>query len=417
MTQGMPTPSEDDAPAGPPALPERGIDRLVRLAQDHLGMGCVYIAEFVDGRQVYRAVAGDPASFDVTLGAGHDLQDAYCPLMVQGQIPQVIPDSAGDDRVIQLSATRKMGIGAYVGVPLYLPDGALYGSLCGLSHGPESDLNARDAKFLAMLAEFVGKELAEERARARERQAVAELLQHDAFQVALQPVVHLATRRLIGMEALSRFPRHLGAPDAVFAQADRAGLRVELETAAVAKALQLLPLLSKGQSLAVNLSPAVAVELMPRTERDRALDQLVLEITEHAAVENYQEIREHLQPLRARGLRLAIDDAGAGFASLRHVIELRPDTIKVDRALIAGIDADPARRAAVTTFVLLAQDIGAVVVAEGVETRAELATVAQLGVHAAQGYLLARPSVDVDDISRWAAGADLLGEMCPDSSP
>lgn len=401
----------------PPGLPEGGIDRLVRLAQDHLGMGCVYIAEFVDGKQVYRAVAGDPASFDVTLGEGHDLQDAYCPLMVQGQLPQVIPDSAGDDRVRELPATRQMGIGAYVGVPLYLPDGALYGSFCGLSHEPESDLNARDAKFMAMLAEFLAKELAEERARAQERQAIQELLEHDAFQVALQPVVHLGTGRLIGMEALSRFPRHLGAPDAVFAQADRAGLRVELETAAIAKALQLLPLLSKDQSLAVNVSPSVAVELMPRTERDRPLDQLVLEITEHAAVENYQEIREHLQPLRARGLRLAIDDAGAGFASLRHVIELRPDTIKVDRSLVAGIDADPARRAAVSTFVLLAQDIDAIVVAEGVETKAELETVALLGVHAAQGYLLARPSVDVEDIDRWAAGADLLGQASIELSP
>jgi len=374
-------------------------------------MGVVYVAEFSQGRQVYRAVAGDESSFGVRQGEGHDLSSSYCSLMVQGEIPNVIPDSASDARVQGLGATSALGIGAYVGVPLYLPDGQLYGSFCGLSHNAQEDLNARDGKFMAMLAEFVAEELGAERQLDVEREAIQGLIERQDFQIALQPVVDLLTGRVLSMEALSRFPLPLGSPDLVFAQAERCGLALELETAAVAKAVKLLPALAPSQALAVNLSPANALQLVAQTEADRPLDQLILEITEHDAVENYTHIREQLRPLRERGLRLAIDDAGAGFASLRHIIELQPDIIKIDRSLIANIDNDAARRSALSTFVLLALDIGGIVVAEGVETKQELVTIATQGVDAAQGYLLARPSTDGADIARWASGLSLLEDV------
>lgn len=389
---------------------EGAVERLVRLAQDHLGMDVVYVAEFSGGKQVYRALAGDAESFGLKAGDGHALDGSYCALMTEGQIPNVIPDSAADARVRHLPSTSQLRIGAYVGVPLYLPDGELYGTFCGLSHGAEADLNPRDAKFMSMLGEFVADQLAEGRRLSEQRGAIREVLETQNMQMALQPVVDLTTGRCVSMEALARFPTGLGSPDVVFAQAEEVGLRVELETLAVAKAIELLPALAPDQSLAVNLSPDIALLLMARTEHDRPLHQLTLEITEHAAVENYAEIREQIAPLRERGLRLAIDDAGAGFASLRHIIELRPDIIKIDRALIAGIDRDAGRRSALTTFVLLALDIGGSVVAEGVETRAELATVASLGVDAAQGYLLARPSTDPAEIERWSCSTTLLSE-------
>lgn len=389
---------------------ETGLERLVRLAHDHLGMGVVCVSEFARGKQVYRAVAGDAASFGITLGDGPVLGDTYCALMVEGTIPNVVQDAAADTRVCGLATTASARIGAYVGVPLYLPDGELYGSLCGLSHHVEDDLNARDAKFLSLLGEFIADELATERRLSIQREALQQVLETRDVQMALQPVVDLLTGRCTSMEALARFPRHLGTPDVVFAQAQEVGLHTQLETLAVAKALDLLPALGPHQSLAVNLSPDVALQLMPLIEADRPLDRVILEITEHAAVENYALIRDQVRPLRERGLRLAIDDAGSGFASLRHIVELEPDIIKIDRALITGIDTDGARRSVLTSFVLLALDIGATVVAEGVETRGELAAAATLGVDAAQGYLIGRPSSDAADISRWAHSESLLGD-------
>jgi EAL domain-containing protein (putative c-di-GMP-specific phosphodiesterase class I) len=126
-------------------------------------------------------------------------------------------------------------------------------------------------------------------------------------------------------------------------------------------------------------------------------------VTEHAAVDSYAPLHRQLAPLRGRGMRIAVDDAGAGFASLRHVLELRPDFIKVDRSLIHGIAEDHARRVAVSAFLSLALDIGSTVVAEGVERPADLSVVRELGLHAAQGYLLGRPATGQDALARWIA--------------
>jgi EAL domain-containing protein (putative c-di-GMP-specific phosphodiesterase class I) len=134
---------------------------------------------------------------------------------------------------------------------------------------------------------------------------------------------------------------------------------------------------------------------------DISLENLVVEMTEHDVVHKYAALRDELDPLRERGFRIAIDDAGAGYASLRHIVELRPDFIKIDRSLVNGIANDHARRVAVSAFVLLALDLGATVIGEGVERPCDLDVLADLGVHAAQGYLLGRPSTRTDDLARW----------------
>lgn len=387
---------------------QRELDRLVSLAHEHLGLGVVYVAEFVGGRQVYRALAGDAPSFGLSVGGGGALDDSYCARMVAGTLPNAVPDTAREGRVRDLAVTSSARIGAYLGVPLRLPDGDVYGTLCALSHEPQPDLNVRDAKFLSLLADFMVDGLASERAASRRREMLSDLIRTRSMTVALQPIVDLHSGACVSLEALARFPTGLGSPDRVFREAEQAGLQFDLERLAVQRAVERLPSLRSDQSLAVNVSPAVAFQLMPLVSADRPLHQLVLEITEHAAVEDYAEIRQWLQPLRERGLRLAIDDAGAGYASLRHVVELRPDIIKVDRSLVAGLESDAGRRSAFTTFALLALDVGAVLIAEGVETAAELDTVVTLGADAAQGYLLGRPSTDPEDLARWTSGEPLL---------
>ena len=139
----------------------------------------------------------------------------------------------------------------------------------------------------------------------------------------------------------------------------------------------MLAKLGPDQFLAIEVRPSVLVELARRVERydDLALRQVVVEITEQAVVDLYTTLRDVLAPLRKQGLRLSIDDAGAGYVSLHHIVELRPDFIKVDRSLVTGLADDHARRVAVSVFVLLSLDLGATVVAEGVETRRDLAAV------------------------------------------
>jgi EAL domain-containing protein (putative c-di-GMP-specific phosphodiesterase class I) len=231
---------------------------------------------------------------------------------------------------------------------------------------------------------------------------ICDVIDNRRLDIALQPIIDIKTRQMLGVEALSRFPGDYGPPDTVFAAAHAAGVGMELERLAAATAYEVLPLLSADQYLAINLTPAVAIGLAGLVDLSALpLNQLVLEITEHEAVENYALLRDSLAAAREGGLRLAIDDAGAGYASLHHIVELGPDIIKVDRSLIDGVSSDGPRRSVVKAFVALAADLGASVVAEGVENTADLEAAHALGATAAQGYLLARPSLDRGDLVAW----------------
>lgn len=161
-------------------------------------------------------------------------------------------------------------------------------------------------------------------------------------------------------------------------------------------AINFLPLIPEGQYLAVNLSPTAAFDLSAwiQDEADVDLARLVVELTEETAVDYYPALRSRLAPMRERGLRLAIDDAGAGYSSLLPIVELQPDIIKIDKSLVGGIAADHARRSAIRALVGLAQDLDAATVAEGIETIADLNTARDLGITCGQGYLLGRPSTD-----------------------
>lgn len=168
--------------------------------------------------------------------------------------------------------------------------------------------------------------------------------------------------------------------------------RVELELAAIASALALLPRLPPPVYLSVNASATTVLD--PRLAallEHCAAGRVVLELTEHSRVADYAELMAVLSRLRARGIRVAVDDAGSGYATLRHVLALLPDVIKLDIDLIRGVDADPARRALVVSLVSFATELGATLVAEGIQTAAELATLQQLNVGHGQGFHLGGP--------------------------
>ncbi|MEX2288710.1 MAG: EAL domain-containing protein [Mycobacteriales bacterium] len=381
----------------------------MELARRHLRMDVAFISELHEGRQNYRVLHGDAASFGLRVGGADAVETTYCNLLMQGKIDNVVPDSSANSLTSALAMTGSAGIGSYAGVPLRYSDGTLYGTFCCLGHDAEPHLDERDAAFMAMLAELLTEDLDAQRELEALRDSIARTLRDERLTLALQPVVDLASGRCLAFEALSRFDT--GPPDVVFAQAATVGLGVELERLAVRKAVvDLLPLLRAEQYLAVNLTPAAAVALaaVAADLSDQPLDRLALEITEHASIQDYRELRERLDPLRKRGLRVAIDDAGAGFASLHHIVELEPDIIKIDRSLVDGVSANKAQRSIVSAFVLLALDFGACLIAEGVETAADLDVLSSLGVDAAQGYLIGRPSTDRAQLNRWLGTPDLL---------
>ena len=191
-----------------------------------------------------------------------------------------------------------------------------------------------------------------------------------------------------------------------FAQAHRCGLGYALEAKAIAAALA-TPGRPPGTYLTVNLSPSSLLsDEVLRVLPDR-LDGLVIEITENELVSGDPAINDALAALRARGARLAVDDTGAGYAGLTHVMRLQPDIIKLDRALTTGVDTDPAKAPLISSFVRYARDIDATVCAEGVETLHELERLADLDVAYGQGYVIARPAAPWATVAREATAACL----------
>lgn len=227
------------------------------------------------------------------------------------------------------------------------------------------------------------------------RRAVRQILDDDRVDMAFQPVVDLTTGAIIAVEALARFrTAELRPPDVWFAEAASVGLATELEVAAVAAALRRLPDLPPQALMSVNVSPRVALtQAFADCIADAPHGRLVLELTEHVPIDDYDPLVERLARFRGAGVLVAVDDAGAGYAGLQHIVSLLPEVLKLDRELTCGIEQDPARRAMAASMVHFADEIGALLVAEGIETQAALDTLRQLGVSVGQGYHLARPGL------------------------
>jgi EAL domain-containing protein (putative c-di-GMP-specific phosphodiesterase class I)/CheY-like chemotaxis protein len=211
--------------------------------------------------------------------------------------------------------------------------------------------------------------------------------------MVFQPIVDLTSGVAVGVEALARFgsePER--GPDAWFADAAALGLGTDLELSAIESALRHLSELDPSLILAVNVSAATMLRPAFRARLTAwPLGRMSFEVTEHQPVDDYDALAEVTAHLREQGALVCVDDAGAGYASLRHILKLRPNVIKLDLTLVRDIDTDPVKRALASALTLFATELGAALTAEGIETAAELATLRALGVDFGQGYFIAQP--------------------------
>jgi EAL domain-containing protein (putative c-di-GMP-specific phosphodiesterase class I)/FixJ family two-component response regulator len=255
------------------------------------------------------------------------------------------------------------------------------------------DVQTRNATLTAELAHRRAEEHRAEQEHQAKQARIDAMLEHGTYHMVFQPVIDLATGHTVGAEALARFtsqpPR---PPNEWFDEAHLVGRNLELEIAAVAAALDQFDQLPPEAFLAVNISPEAATSpQLAAVLQAVPPGRVVLELTEHTRIDDYAGLLSALAPLRAKGVRIAVDDAGAGYAGLHHVLRLEPDLVKLDIALIQDIDRDPAKRALATALVAFASETDATIVAEGIETADELATLQRLGITCGQGYHIARP--------------------------
>lgn len=242
-----------------------------------------------------------------------------------------------------------------------------------------------------------------------QRTVLDEMLERpDAIRPVFQPIMRMDTGEVAGYEALARFSGEgEGPPSWWFAQADRFGVGPQMEAKAVRVALA-AEHRPAGTFLSVNVSPSALLAACLRDELPDDLRHIVIEITEHEHIGDEKALHAVLGPLRLRGARVAVDDAGAGYSGLQQVMRIGADIIKLDRAIVEGVHRDSAKRALVESFVSFAASTGAEVCAEGIECLEELRTLAQLGVVYGQGYALARPAPP------WAPVADEARALCRD---
>ncbi len=374
------------------------VREIVRAAREHLAMDVAFIGEFREGVRINRFVecGGKPAPF--ADGSETVLDETYCKRIVAGEMPELMPDVSAIPAAQALAVTRELGIGAYIGVPIYGADGELYGTFSCFRGAREPLLQDQDARVMRLLAGQLTRRLEGERSRDRDQRAMAARLDGALAvgdpTIVFQPIVDLASRLSCGYEALARFGAEPArAVDAWFHDAAQLGRGFELEIAAIERALRVGAVLRRTAFVSLNMSPeTLADERLVPALADHDLSAAVFEITEHAEVEDYPALLAAMTGWRRRGVRLAVDDAGAGFASLRHVVSLAPDFVKLDLSLVRDIDTDVARQAMASALASFAAKSGITVVAEGIETEEELTTLVSLGVTTGQGYLLGRPA-------------------------
>ncbi len=291
---------------------------------------------------------------------------------------------------------RSLGVRAFAYAPVQ-SHGALHGLLTIGSSRPDGV--ARLSEQLGALVDFadlagalLGPQLTDRGVARRIHAEIEGIIEERAFTPVFQPIVDMRTGLTIGYEALTRFADG-GAPDRRFGDAAAIGLGGELELATLEAAIDAARKgIARSRFVHLNVSPELVVRGTDLGELLRDVPhRLVLEITEHAIVRDYAAFRSGIAML-GRPVRLAVDDAGAGFSSLRHILELDPAFVKLDISLIRDIDRDPAKQALVAGMRHFARSTRSRLIAEGVESDAEAHTLAELDVRLVQGYLFGRPA-------------------------
>jgi len=380
----------DDEPANTTIL-----DRLLHQA------GYTDVAITNDSRlavEVYESFRPDIVLLDLHMPEidGYTILGELADPTRQGIRPPVIVLTADATRSARERALR-MGAADFITKPLDHLEVLLRIRTQLATRFLELELLGRNVDLELTVSELE-EELIDRERREREMldriETVRQALEPGAIRPVFQPIVDLTTGAAVGFEALARFGvEPIRPPDAWFKMAAEAGLLEELELAAIREAVARIELLPRGTYLSLNLSPDTA----QAGNFEAALlglpwERTVLEITEHAQVPDYLALRDALTPFRKRGARLAVDDAGAGFASLRHILHLEPDIIKLDISITRNVDADRSRRALAAALASFGEEMGIELVAEGIETRAELEALRALGVAFGQGYFMGRPA-------------------------
>ncbi|WP_308205093.1 sensor domain-containing phosphodiesterase, partial [Frankia tisae] len=384
--------------------PDTTVTELLGILRRHLGMDLAYLARADGDDLIIQVISGAGGRFGLAPGVRVRPDPRLYQSLLAGTLPKVITDTRHNRHMIDVPVVKKLNIGCYAATVVTDRDGEVFGVLGCISRDPRPDLRERDSRFLALVASYLSDAVVDLHriweAHSQVWRSISRMIDAGGPAIVYQPVVDLATGRIAAVEALSRFPceprEPQRGPRGWYSDATTVGLSAELELAAIRRALRALPQLPAVVDLGVNASPAtITAGLLDVLRDDETCQRLIVEITEHEYFCDDAEVLRGVRELRARGVRIAADDIGTGYAGLEQLLELHPDIVKLDYLVTHGMDTDPARRATAAALVMISEEFGGRVIAEGIESPAERQTALDVRIPYGQGYLLGAPAPSV----------------------
>lgn len=400
MTELLPPIDRSDAADLPDdAGSERDVlSSLLEALRIHLSMDAAYLATHQDGR--IRIEAGDEAP-----GTGlmwridrGDLSDGFCAPVMSGMIDGLVTDTHSEAKVADLGLIRSAGIRAFLAIPVMRPGGLDPAMLCCVHRTRRPDLSERDyttmSAFAAIAGDLMHRRRASDKERIKKRAEIHSIIENLRFDIVFQPIFDLNSGEMRGVEALTRFAHEDGrGPDLWIADAGTVGLQAELESAIVGEVLDQREQLPRTGYLSVNVSPATLVHpSFAEALRGHDTLGLILELTEHVEIPEEAALEAAIARLRNLGIKLAIDDVGSGYSGLSQILRFRPDFLKLDMSLVSGLESDAAKRSLAMAMQHFGREIGAKLIAEGIEKEEEAYALRMLGISLGQGFHLGRPS-------------------------
>ncbi|WP_193048831.1 sensor domain-containing phosphodiesterase [Pseudoalteromonas undina] len=378
---------------------------LLALVRKHLDMDVAFISEFINDERVFKVVDNPSENQIVKVGNADPINETYCQKITDDKLSPIITNTNANPITKAMPVTEKLGIGAYIGVPINLSNGKLYVTFCCYKSHHDESLNDRDLSFLNIISEIatglIEKNLSKSISRNHAKSAIEQIISDNDISMYFQPIYSLRHNKIAGFESLARFfTSPYKTPDVWFKEAKKVGLNEALEMLAIKNAVTNIAKFNNSTYIAINCSPShILSGALENTLQNIDCTRLVLEITEHSPISDYEKMRTALTPLRKRGLRLAIDDVGAGFSSFQHILELEADIIKLDISLTQNINTDDRKFLLAKALCGFAKAIDCTIVAEGIETEEELNSLRKLNVDSVQGYFIGRPTAINDALS------------------
>ena len=388
-----PATSPARAVAPRPLIPAPAIRRILGLARTHLGMDQAILAAFTEEDELVGLVQGQGQLPALLPEPDLPLDRGRCELLLEGRVPPVMSGASRRPRGAPLGP----GVRSYAAAPVQLPGGGTFGLLCCLAGTPRPELGEGSLRVVRVLADLAAQAVSQDDLTLHKRiemtESTLEGMREEGMRMVYQPVFRLRTGETVGFEALARFPSDPRRPPrSWFWVARQVGLSVDLEIIALRKALQVLDRLPEPLHLSVNLfSETLLSPELPEAFRDAPPGRVVLELGEHERLPDSQPLSESVARLRKLGARFAVDDAGSGFSSLRHVLRIKPEVLKLDINLTHQVDRDPMQRMLASSLASFAAEAGMVPAAEGIETGPQLEALRRIGVVYGQGHYLGRP--------------------------